>query len=150
MPFQLFIDNAYASIFISSFLAATIIPFGPEGVLAYFINQNFDLLSIIIAATLGSYLGTVLNYYVGFQGSNILLNKIINFNGDQVEKAKGMFRKYGPIILFFSWMPILGDPLTFVAGLLKFDFSKFTIYVILGKAVRFVVVSAVIAGILQI
>lgn len=150
MPFQIFIDNAYASIFISSFLSATMVPFGPEGVLAYFINQKFDLLSIIIAATLGSYLGAVLNYYIGSKGSNVLLNKIINIDEGQIEKAKEKFRKYGSLVLFFSWMPIIGDPLTFAAGLLKFDFSRFTVYVMLGKAFRFIIVVGAISNIIRI
>jgi len=150
MPFQLFIDNAYTSIFISSFLSATIIPFGPEGVLVYFINQKYDILSIIIAATLGSYLGAVLNYYIGSKGSNVLLNKIININEDQIEEAKEKFKKYGSFVLFFSWMPVIGDPLTFVAGLLKFDFSRFTVYVILGKAFRFIIVAGAISNILHV
>jgi len=150
MPFQLFIGNAYVSIFISSFLAATVVPFGQEAVLAYFINQKFDFSSIIIIATLGSYASSALIYYIGMKGSNAFLHQIVNFNEEQIKSAKEKFEKYGPLILFFSWVPIVGDPLTFVAGLLKFDFSKFTAYVMLGKAFRFIVAGAVMLNILQV
>ena len=145
---KILLDNAYLSLFTYSFLASTLIPLGSEGLLAYFISQKLNIIIIILVATAGNYLGAATNYYIGIKGSNTVFNKIIKFNDKEIEKASEKLKKYGPLMLFFSWLPIVGDPLTFVAGLLKYNFKKFTFYVILGKMFRYIIVAFVTFDIL--
>ena len=145
---EILLGNAYLSLFTYSFLASTLIPLGSEGLLAYFVSQKLNILLIVLVATAGNYLGAVTNYYIGIKGSKTVFHKIIRFDSKKIEKASEKLKKYGPFMLFFSWLPIVGDPLTFVAGLLKYDFKKFTFYVILGKMFRYVVVVFITLGIL--
>ena len=144
------LENAYLSLFINSFLASTLLPLGSEGILAYFISQKLNIFVMVLIATTGNYLGSVVNYYIGLKGSKTILHKFIKFDNNEIKKSKEKFRKFGPAILFFSWIPIIGDPLTFVAGLLKYDFRKFTIYVLLGKAFRYVLVVLITFNILSL
>lgn len=145
---EILLDNAYLSLFTYSFLASTLIPFGSEGLLMYFVSQKLNIFLIILVATAGNYLGAVANYYIGIRGSKTVFHKIIKFDDKKVKKASEKLEKYGHIMLFFSWLPIVGDPLTFVAGLLKYDFKKFTFYVILGKMFRYVVIAFITLGVL--
>ncbi len=147
---NILLENAYLSLFINSFLASTLLPLGSEGILAYFISQKLNIFALILIATIGNYLGSVVNYYIGLKGSETILHKSIKFNETEIAKSKEKFRKFGPAILFFSWVPIIGDPLTFVAGLLKYNFKKFTVYVLIGKAFRYVLVMLLTLNILSL
>jgi len=145
---EILLGNTYLSLFTYSFFASTLIPFGSEGLLAYFVSQKLNIPIIILVATAGNYLGAVTNYYIGMKGSKTVFHKIIKFDDKKIKKAAEKLKKYGPLVLFFSWLPIIGDPLTFVAGLLRYDFKKFTFYVILGKLFRYIVVVFITLGIL--
>ena len=144
-----FFGNVYFALFAYSFLASTLIPFGTEGFLALFISQGFNVYLLVLFATVGNYFGAVTNYYIGMKGSKTIFSKVIKFSDKETDKAKRSFKKYGPIILFFSWLPIVGDPLTLVAGLLKYDFKKFTFYVFLGKLSRYIAVVLIVSGIIN-
>lgn len=133
-------DNYYIALFALSFLASTLIPLGSEWFVYYLVSINYNVVLIILIASVGNYLGAVVNYYIGIKGSNTILHKTIKFNDEETKKAKEKFRRYGPAILFFSWLPIIGDPLTFVAGLLKYNFKRFTFYVFFGKIFRYVMI----------
>ena len=61
-----------------------------------------------------------------------------------MDKARDSFSKYGGWTLLFSWMPIIGDPLTFIAGVLKYDFKWFVVIVALAKATRYAVLAYVV------
>ena len=139
-------NNYYVVLFLFSFLASTLIPLGSEWFVYYLVGLEYNILYIVLIATIGNYLGAVINYYIGIKGGNTILHKAIKFNDKEIDKASRSFKNYGPVILFFSWLPIIGDPLTFVAGVLKYNFKKFTFYVLLGKMIRYIVIALVIYG----
>ena len=56
-------------------------------------------------------------------------------------KSKSYFDKYGSISLLFSWLPIIGDPITFVAGILKYDLKKFIVLVVIAKLSRYLFIA---------
>ena len=112
-------------------------------------SEGFNVYLLFLFAAVGNYFGAVTNYYIGTKGSKTIFSKVIKFSDKETEKAKRSFKKYGPVILFFSWLPIVGDPLTLVAGLLKYDFKKFTLYVFLGKLFRYIAVVLLISGIIN-
>ena len=143
-----FFNSYYVVLFVLSFLASTLIPIGSEWFVYYLVSVEYNIIFIILIAAIGNYLGAAVNYYIGMKGNNIILNKTIRFNNKEIKKAEEKFKKYGSAVLFFSWLPVIGDPLTFVAGLLKYDFKKFTFYVILGKMFRYIIVAFVAFDIL--
>ena len=142
-------DNYYIALFVLSFLASTLLPLGSEWFVYYLVSAEYNIIFIILTASVGNYLGATVNYYIGIKGSNTILHKVIRFNNKKTKKAEEKFRRYGPAALFFSWLPIIGDPLTFVAGLLKYDFKKFTFYVFLGKMFRYVMTVLIAYGIIN-
>ena len=131
----------YLSLFAISFLAATILPFSSELTLAGLIStSNYDNLLLLIIASFGNVLGSVVNWGLGFYSRNLTTKKWFLFKETQIERSSKWFSKFGKWSLLFAWVPILGDPLTLVAGLLRVRFLDFIILVAIGKVSRYLVI----------
>ena len=131
----------YLSLFTISFLAATILPFSSELTLAGLIaTSNYDNLILLIVASFGNTLGSVVNWVLGFYSRNLITKKWFPFKDKQIENSSRWFSKFGKWSLLFAWIPILGDPLTLVSGLLRVRFLDFVILVAIGKVSRYLVV----------
>ncbi len=129
----------YITLFIVAFLSATLLPLGSEGLLLYDITQNYSLTLLWIFATLGNILGSMLNYWLGLKGEAYLERKRY-LSTKKMEKARSFFDKYGGWTLFLSWVPVIGDPLTFIAGVLGYNFKRFAFIVFLAKGTRYAVI----------
>ena len=131
----------FLSLFIISFLAATILPFSSELTLAGLMaTSNYDNLLLLIVASLGNVLGSVFNWILGFYSRNLSKKKWFPFKDKQIKKSSKWFNKFGRWSLLFTWVPIIGDPLTLAAGLLKVKFVEFLILVTIGKVSRYLVI----------
>ena len=131
----------YLSLFIISFLAATILPFSSELTLAGLVaTSNYDNLLLLIVASLGNVLGSVVNWILGFYSRKLTTKKWFPFKDEQIEKSSKWFNKFGRWSLLFAWVPIIGDPLTLAAGLLRVKFIEFLILVTIGKISRYIVI----------
>ena len=133
----------YLILFLSAFLSATLFPLGSEVVLIINIKEGYNIFLLLFFATLGNSLGSVVNYYLGLKGAEYLLSKNI-LSEKYIEVFKKYFDKYGSICILFAWLPIIGDPITFVAGILKYDFKKFIILVTISKFLRYLFVAIII------
>ena len=131
----------YLSLFSISFLAATVLPFSSELTLAGLIStSNYDNLLLLVVASFGNVLGSVFNWSLGFYSRNLSTKKWFPFKETQIERSSKWFSKFGKWSLLFAWVPIVGDPLTFVAGLLRVRFLDFIILVAIGKVSRYLIV----------
>ena len=131
----------YLSLFFISFLAATVLPFSSELTLAGLIStSNYDNLLLLVVASFGNVLGSVFNWSLGFYSRNLSIKKWFPFKEIQIERSSKWFSKFGKWSLLFAWLPIVGDPLTFVAGLLRVRFLDFIILVAIGKVSRYLIV----------
>ena len=129
----------YITLFTVAFLSATLLPMGSEALLLYDISQNYSLLLLWIFATLGNTLGSMVNYWLGLKGENYLEEKG-HLSAQKMEKARGFFDTYGGWTLLLSWVPIIGDPLTFIAGVLRYNFKWFSLIVAVAKGTRYAIV----------
>ena len=131
----------YLSLFIISFLAATILPFSSELTLAGMMaTSSYDNLLLLLVASLGNVLGSAVNWILGFYSRKLSKKKWFPFKDKQIEKSSKWFNKFGRWSLLFAWVPIIGDPLTLVAGLLRVKFIEFLILVTIGKVSRYLVI----------
>jgi membrane protein YqaA with SNARE-associated domain len=133
----------YLTLFITAFISATLFPLGSEALLIYDITQGHNIYLLLFFATFGNSLGSVINYFLGLKGEEYLINKKL-LNEKYISKTKTYFDKYGFWSILFSWLPIIGDPITFVAGILKYDFRKFLILVIIAKFSRYLFIAFLI------
>ena len=129
---------SYFSLFLISFLAATIFPLSSELTLAGLLStENYSSFVLIGVASLGNILGSVFNWLLGFYLLKYINRKWFPFKGHQIKYASKQFKKLGIWSLLFSWVPVIGDPLTFIAGILKVNFLLFLILVAVGKFSRY-------------
>ena len=137
---EFFAEYGYIGLFTASFLAATILPFSSEIVLSFLLLNNFDPYISVSVATAGNVLGSVTNYILGFWGSSLLQKKFFRLSEKELNRALQKYQKYGTISLLLAWVPVIGDPLTVVAGMLKINIYLFLILVTTGKLLRYIVV----------
>ena len=131
----------YLTLFTTSLLAATLLPGGSEALLLYDLSQTDHIFFLFCAASLGNSAGSVINYFLGRKGMAYLVDK--GYATQQIlTRAHRQFEKYGAWALLLSWMPVIGDPITLVAGVTAYDFRKFVWLVLLAKSVRYGVVIA--------
>ena len=142
------ISGGYMGLFLTAFLAATLLPLSSEAVLAALGNADgFDVALLFAVATLGNTLGAVVNWALGRFCLHWAGRRWFPFSEDQMSRAGDRFRKYGIWSLLLAWLPVVGDPLTFAAGVLRVPFLPFVILVGTGKAARYAAVLAVAWGV---
>ena len=126
----------YFTLFISSFISATLFPLGSEALLIYDILEGYNVYILLFVATIGNTLGSCVNYYLGLKGEEFCEKK--NYlSKEKISKYKKLFDKYGAWTLLLSWLPIIGDPITFIAGVLKYNFKYFFLIVLIAKFLRY-------------
>jgi membrane protein YqaA with SNARE-associated domain len=134
-----------AGLFLTSFLAATILPLSSEAVLAgVALSTTHDRLLLLAVATTANTLGALLNWAFGRWGARFRDRTWFPVKPATFEKAAERFRHWGSWSLLLSWVPIVGDPLTMVAGAAGVRFLPFLVLVALGKAARYAVVLALV------
>jgi len=122
-------------------MVATIVPFGSEAFLVSLILlDKYNIFILLFAASLGNILGSVFNWVCGYYSIYFIRKKWFPISKRKMDKASFYFKKYGKWSLLFSWVPFMGDPITFVAGSFKYSFLPFLILVSIGKTGRYIVV----------
>jgi len=137
---DLLAEYGYAGLFMASFLAATILPLSSEVVLILLLLNNHDPVFSIAVATAGNVSGSVVNYAMGFSGSFLIMEKLLRLSQEKIALYEQRFKKYGVLSLLFAWVPIIGDPLTVAAGVLKTNIYLFLGLVTAGKLFRYIIV----------
>ncbi len=129
----------YLTLFTVAFISATLLPMGSEALLLYDVSQNYSLVILWSVATVGNSLGSMVNYWLGLKGETYLEEKG-HLSAKKMEKARGFFDTYGGWTLLLSWAPVIGDPLTFIAGVLRYKFKRFAMIVAVAKGTRYAIV----------
>ena len=126
------------SLFFSAFLAATILPLSSEVALFASIEAGLDKYTALILASFGNVLAVVFNYFLGFLLYTKTKQKL--FNSKTGKKAFYLTHKYGYFALLFSFLPIIGDPITIVAGLARLNFFYFFIITATLRVARYYII----------
>ncbi len=137
-------ELGYIGLFIAAFLAATILPLSSEALLSTLLISEFSPVALVIVATTGNVLGSLTNYALGYWGSLEVVKRWLKISEEEFVKAEQRFVKYGLFSLLFAWVPIIGDPLTLIAGVLRIHLLWFVILVTVGKLMRYIVISYLI------
>lgn len=130
------------TLFLSALISSTLFPGGSEAVLLLRLNEGGDALSLVLIATLGNILGSLITYAMGRLGNEAIHNRWLRISEVQTERAERCFERFGKPALLFAWLLIVGDPLCLVAGLLRCGVIPFLLLVSIGKLVRYAVLAA--------
>jgi membrane protein YqaA with SNARE-associated domain len=138
---------AYAGLFLVSFAAATVLPAQSEAVLlGLLMTGTFPAWHLVLVATAGNVLGSCVNWLLGRLLMRFEGRRWFPVRREKIEKAEKWYRRYGRWSLLLSWVPIIGDPLTVVAGTLREPFIVFVALVTLAKAGRYIVLATIQQG----
>jgi membrane protein YqaA with SNARE-associated domain len=130
--------TVYFFLFLTSFLAATIFPLSSELTLISLLKTNsYSPFLLISTSSFGNILGSVFNWSLGFYLFEYINKKWFPFKQNQIDVASNRFNRFGIWSLLFSWLPVIGDPLTLIAGILRVNFLLFLILVAAGKISRY-------------
>lgn len=130
--------SAYAGLFFAAFLAATLLPAQSETVLVGLIfTKQFVPWLLVAVATLGNTLGSVLNWWLGRSLQRFQHKRWFPVSEAALHKAQTHFQRYGYWSLLLSWLPIVGDPLTMIAGVLRVPLLPFVLLVGAAKLTRY-------------
>ena len=130
---------SYFQLLIISFLAATILPLSSELVLStMLLTDSFDKYLLLVVASFGNILGSSVNWYLGKKILIFKDKKWFPANERQIAKGEIYFKKYGIWSLLLAWVPIIGDPLTVVAGILRVKFFTFLLLISISKTSRYI------------
>ena len=133
--------SSHLSLFLSAFLAATILPGSSEVMLAGLVLLDpASTATLLMCATVGNTAGAAVNWYLGRSLMHFVGRRWFPVSSHRIERASSFFNRYGSWPLLLAWLPVVGDPLTVAAGMLRIRFVVFLPLVAIGKAVRYVFV----------
>lgn len=138
------------TLFFTSFLAATFLPFSSEAHLAYLKTQGEALYQLVIVATAGNTLGGIFTYYLGRLGKLEWSERFLKIDKEKIETAQKKLNKYGSLLAFFCWLPLVGDVFAFVLGLARVSLIKTLILMSVGKALRYIAVIYFLEEVLRV
>ena len=131
----------YIGLFLAAFLAATILPLSSEVVLSALLIAGLSPVTLVMVATAGNVLGSLTNYALGRWAGVVVVRKWLRVSEDDFARAERRFAKFGIFSLLFAWVPVIGDPLTVIAGVMRIRLDVFLVLVTAGKFLRYVVIS---------
>jgi membrane protein YqaA with SNARE-associated domain len=135
----------YITLFFAAFVAATILPMQSEALLAgLLLLKKYPAWLLLIVASTGNILGSVVNWLLGRGIEKYRSRKWFPASDKQLARASYWYNRYGRWSLLLSWMPIIGDPLTVVAGILRERFLVFLALVTIAKTGRYLIIAGVI------
>lgn len=124
-------------LFFSALISSTLLPGGSEVLLLYKLHDGGNPVALVLTATVGNVLGSLITYGMGRLGNEAAHRKWLRMSEKDVARAERWFGRYGQPSLLFAWLPVVGDPLCLVAGLLRSPLVWFLVLVTIGKLARY-------------
>ncbi len=133
--------TSLTALFLLAFSAATLLPGGSEAALLAMASlSEHSTLTLLAVASVGNILGSVLNYGMGRMALQYQDRKWFPVSAPALTKAQGWFSHWGQWAVLLAWVPIIGDPITVAAGVMRMRFGLFLLLVSVSKILRYVVI----------
>jgi membrane protein YqaA with SNARE-associated domain len=134
-----FIEYGYIGLFIASFLAATILPFGSEFIFITLIAMGLDPWICTIVASIGNWLGGMTNYYLGMLGKIEWIEKYLKTPKERIDRIQRFLEGKGAAMAFFSFLPVVGDVIAIALGYMRANVYIVNISMFIGKFARYLI-----------
>ncbi|MHC8305661.1 YqaA family protein [Pseudomonas sp. PB3P13] len=139
--------GAYIGLFFAAFGAATLLPLQSEALLVGLVlSEQYGLWALLTVATLGNVLGSLVNWWLGRRVERFRERRWFPISPANLDKARVHYLRYGHWSLLLSWLPVIGDPLTLVAGVMREPLGRFLLIVTLAKGARYGVLALATLG----
>jgi membrane protein YqaA with SNARE-associated domain len=129
------------SLFLSALLSSTLLPGSSEAVLLWKLHQGGAAMPLVLSATAGNLIGSLITYGLGRAGNAAIHRRWLRIDERDIARAEQWFRRWGRPGLLLAWLPVVGDPLCLVAGLLRVGLPSFLLLVGVGKLARYAVLA---------
>jgi len=133
-----FVEWGYLGLFIASFLGATLIPFSSELVFSLLIIKGYDFNLSLLVATTGNWLGGLSSYFLGRLGKWSTLEKYFRLKKEKIVRFKTNIDKWGSLLAFFCWLPVIGDPIAVGLGFFRTNYILVAMWMFIGKFIRYI------------
>ncbi|MDK4718805.1 DedA family protein [Rhizobium sp. CNPSo 3968] len=138
--------GSYIGLFMAAFAAATILPMQTEAILVGLVlTEDYPVFWLIVVATLGNVLGSTVNWCLGRGIERFRERRWFPAGSKALDRAQAWYRRYGRWSLLASWLPVVGDPITVVAGILREPLPTFLLLVTVAKAGRYIALATATA-----
>lgn len=137
---EILTNYGYVGMLISAFLAGSIFPLSSEVVMLALLAAGLDPWQLVIYGTIGNVLGSMLNYGIGMLGRIDWIEKYLHVNKKELDRAKRFSGRRGAWMGFFSFLPVIGEGITIVLGLMRSNVAITVISVIIGKFLRYALI----------
>lgn len=135
---MIFSDNlSYLALAITSFLASTLLPISSEILVALYVNFKFNVITVLIVATIFNSLGSLTTYAIAYLGLNKILHRYYKNKLKRVQNFRVYIQKYGFLLAFFTFLPVIGDLFALTLGFYKYKLTKAILFITLGKFTRY-------------
>ena len=139
--------SVYLGLFLSAFGAASLLPLQSEALLVGLLLGGAQPAAVLlVVASVGNVLGSVLNAALGRGIERFHERRWFPVSAQRLEQAKLTYRRYGRWSLLLSWVPVIGDPLTLMAGVMREPWWSFLLLVTLAKTGRYLVLAGITLG----
>ena len=125
------------TLFFSALLSATLLPGSSEALLVYKLSEQQAALPLLISATSGNLLGSIVTYAMGVFGNTLMHKRWLGIDEKALLKAESNYQRWGVYSLLLAWLPIIGDPLCLLAGLMRVNLAAFVLLAGIGKLARY-------------
>ncbi len=135
----------YLGLFLLALGAATLLPLQSEaGLVALLLTDDYSVVALLLVAIAGNTLGSTINWWLGRELVRFQQRRWFPASPAQLQWAQGWYHRYGRWTLLLSWLPVVGDPLTLVAGVMREPLSRFLLLVLFAKSARYGVLTALV------
>lgn len=139
--------SGYLGLMLAAFLAATLFPFQSEALLvALMTSEHYSAFGLIVFATVGNVAGSWVNWLLGRSIERFRNRRWFPFKPSTLEAAQRRYGRFGYWSLLLSWMPVIGDPLTLIAGMMREPLWRFLLIVSIAKAGRYMAIALFAVG----
>ncbi len=132
-------ELGYIGLFIGSFLASTVIPFSASALFIAVLLAGGDLLTCLVCATIGNWLGGMTSYLIGWIGNIEHIEKWFKTDVSKLQAQSSKIERWGSLLAFFTWLPIVGDVFAIALGFYRINWMRCTLIMLIGRSLRFIV-----------
>lgn len=144
---QFFIDWGYIGLFISAFVAGSILPFSSEVVLTVLVQMGADPTLCLISASVGNTLGGLVCYWLGYLGNMKWIERWLKIDKQKMDKVSGFVKRYGAGMGLFGVLPWVGEVIIVLLGLMRANVYITTFTMFIGKFIRYLLIVLALQGV---
>ncbi len=144
---EFFVEWGYVGLFLSAFVAGSVVPFSSEAVMVILTGMGLDPLGCLVAATAGNTLGGMTCYWIGMAGKREWITRFLRVSDEKLARAERFLAGRGAMMGFFAFLPYVGEAIAVVLGLMRSNMALTALSMTIGKALRYAAVLGLFEGI---